>query len=66
MVAAGKKFFGGIVGLGVFGVVGKAVYASGDLIGAGVAGLALIVAAYLVISVIPDDPPAPPSTSSQS
>ena len=54
MVAAGKKFFGGIVGLGVFGVVGKAVYASGDLIGAGVAGLALVVAAYLVISVIPD------------
>lgn len=57
MIAAGKKFFSGLVGLGVFGLVGKAVYAgagAGELIGAGIAGLALVVGAYLVNSIVSD------------
>ena len=57
MLAAAKGYFNGLVSLGVFGLVAKAVYAgasTGDLIGAGLAGLALIAAAQLVSAIFPD------------
>lgn len=57
MLAAAKKYFSGLVGLGVFALLGKAVYAgasTGDLLGAGVAGVALALGAFLVTSAVPD------------
>lgn len=64
-MTAAKKYFNGLVGLAIFGLVAVAVYGGAGapaLIGAGVSGLALYVGADLVTSVIPDDPPKPPSS----